>query len=167
MPREGQRDSNRKIVTSDARAIASALEEEEAGFTRGPGASKRDALIRSQLPRERITPVYAEDGRVDHYLIEREPEWDADQVDVLLASRESEKVSSTGHPIDEATDPRANPARADGDYLYVPGKPIIDWSERARQQGIERYKADHPQADMRSVIIPVERRERRPQPAPR
>jgi hypothetical protein len=84
---------------------------------------------------------------------------------VLLASREADKVSSTGHPIDEATNPAANPARTDGEYFYMPGNPIIDWSEVAHQQGIAAYKSRHPDTDMRGVIIPVERRERQRPPA--
>ena len=72
----------------------------------------------------------------------REPEFDAEQVDYLLAIGEFEaSIGSHGQPLDEATDPRADPNDYSGGWSYMGHGPFTDWAKKAELDAADAYKA--------------------------
>lgn len=62
---------------------------------------------------------------------EREPEWSEEDLEMMQALDAYEGgLNAYGIPIDEATDPMADPGRRDGTHTYV-AEPVIDWSQLA------------------------------------
>lgn len=99
----------------------------------------------------------------------RQPEWSADQVSVLIASKHLELRDSTGHLLVESTDLAANPASPESTYYYAAGVkypdgsrgPVTNWAEKARAEAQKRYREHHKDVDMSGLYWPVERIDRK------
>lgn len=99
----------------------------------------------------------------------REPEWTADAVSELIASKHLEYRDSTGHLLVESTDLLANPANTNGTHYYVAGvlgpdglrHPVTNWAEKAEADARKKYRDTYKDADMAGLRFPVERIDRR------
>lgn len=77
-------------------------------------------------------------------VVEREPEFDAEQHDLAAALEDYEhSLNELGIPIDEATSIGADPANKDGTHSYV-ADTLIDWSVYSRdaKQKASSYEGD-------------------------
>lgn len=102
-----------------------------------------------------MIPELAPDGRVG-FRIEREPEFDQEQYDMLAALEEYEAgLNSLGLPLDETTSPLADPSNPNGTHWYEPTV-LRDYALAA----IEEREADFKEHPSRARIFGVVRRER-------
>lgn len=78
---------------------------------------------------ETVTP--AEGGG---FTVEREPEFDQEQYELLAALEEYEAgLGAHGLPLEETMSPDADPANPHGKYMYVP-RVMRDWYDDAVEQ---------------------------------
>lgn len=92
----------------------------------------------------------------------REPEWSADDLAALIASRRDERArrGPHGYTMDVALDP-------DNQFMFDAGKPRRDWALKALQDAQERYFSENESArGDRSLVWDVKLQERT-QPPPR
>jgi hypothetical protein len=69
-----------------------------------------------------------------------EPEWcEADRLAVLAELERRRMQGSHGQPMDEATDPRANPSSRSAEWSYV-AEPFIDFAQQALDQAADAYR---------------------------
>jgi hypothetical protein len=81
-------------------------------------------------------------------IVTREPEFDTDQLDLLLAVQEySRDMGPHGQLRSESTNPSADPNDYTGRVRYVAEGPFTDWAEKAEQDAIERYRSSLPDDD--------------------
>lgn len=67
----------------------------------------------------------------DGFRVEREPEFDKEQYELLAALVEYEQsVDEFGFPLEESTSVKADPLNPDSDYMYE-ARPIRLWSKQA------------------------------------
>lgn len=106
-------------------------------------------------PADRIISEPTHDGQMA-YRIEREPEFDQQQYDMLAALEEYEAgLNSLGLPIDEVTSPLADPTNPSGTHFYE-AYVMRDWSKDAIEQRESDFK-DNPST---ARVFGVVRRER-------
>lgn len=87
------------------------------------------------------TPEYDESGRLLRTVVEREPEFDAEQRDMFVALAEYEaSVNEHGFLIEEATSIDADPGNPKGKYTFR-AESFIDWSSYSVDQHL-RAKGD-------------------------
>lgn len=78
----------------------------------------------------------------------REPEFDDEQRDLLLASALFEaSIGPTGHLKSETTSFDADPTNPQRTHWYTASGPHWDWAEKARLDDIDRYRAEFPKED--------------------
>ena len=95
-------------------------------------------------PAESTEYVY-EDGVLVGSVMRREPEFDDEQRDLLLASEAFEaSIGSNGHLAAEAMSPEADPTNYDSPLRFEAHGPFWDWAEKARLDDIDRYRALFP-----------------------
>lgn len=99
------------------------------------------------------------DGLLVESVTTREPEFDTEQVDLLLASAAFEAgIGAHGFPMDEATSPEADPANRGGAYHYVTADaPVVDYVEKARKDSETAYGKKYKDANTNGHIWPVSR----------
>lgn len=94
-------------------------------------------------PRTWTDYVYDDSGRLARSVTTRESEWDAEQVDLLLAARAYRAdMGSHGHLTSRSTSDAAHPNNYDSPLRYVAHGPFTDWAEKAKQDRIAAYKAE-------------------------
>jgi hypothetical protein len=116
-------------------------------------------------PTERIT-VTARDsrGRPSVFHVEREPEWDDEQVALLLALDETEEeIGPHGIPMAEATSPLADPSNRFVGWHYEVPPPKIDHAQRALNVEQDRRREAYPEEDAASLLWTLTRVEDGPQ----
>ena len=85
--------------------------------------------------------VYDGSGRLVRSVETVEPEWDDEQLALVIAHLELENdVGPHGQPMSEATDPLANPKNRDGRWWYRASGPVTDFAEKARVEAREAYE---------------------------
>jgi hypothetical protein len=91
------------------------------------------------------TEHFYEGGLLVRSVTTREPEFDDEQRDLLLASAEFEAlVDSNGHLISETTSFQANPTNYDSTLRFAAAGPFWNWAEKARLDEIDAYKSQFP-----------------------
>lgn len=97
-------------------------------------------------------------GRLIGSTTTREPEFDRDQLALLLAHQRAEADrGSHGQPMSEATNPLADPA-VEGGWRYVANKkPRMDWAAKAREDAKDAFYAQHPDANRNGHLWYVRR----------
>jgi hypothetical protein len=71
----------------------------------------------------------------------REPEWDTEQIDLLLALEALKRdLGPNGELMSEATSEDANPNNYDSPLRYVAAGPFTNWAEKAKQDAIDSWK---------------------------
>lgn len=104
-------------------------------------------------PETRIVP----DG--DGWRVEREPEFDKEQYELLVALHEHEaSLNSLGIPLDEAMSIDADPENRDGKYEYV-ARARRDWAEEAihQEQSAEKWSGQNYTPARKFFVERVER----------
>lgn len=99
------------------------------------------------------------DGNLLRVTVSRaEPEFTAEQVDLLLASDLLEAdTGSHGFLLSEATSPDADPANPKATRRYVGrSKPTVDRVEKARLDAADAHKAKYPDANLNGLIFRVD-----------
>jgi hypothetical protein len=82
-------------------------------------------------PTETHTPEYGPDGRVVRVVVEREPEFDDEQYQLVAALADYEAtLNEYGFPVDEATSIDADPENRKGSHFYE-AESVIDWASHA------------------------------------
>lgn len=99
-------------------------------------------------------------GAPSRFRVDTEPEWDDEQVALLLAAQAKvSEVGPHGIPMDEATSPLADPNdRTRGYHFEVPA-PRIDHAQRALNVAQAQRSAEYPEEDTGSLLWRVERHE--------
>jgi len=106
-------------------------------------------------PADHMVPEPTADGHVG-YRIEREPEFDQEQYDMLAALEEYEAgLNALGLPLAETTSPLADPTNPHGTHWYEPTV-LRDHALAA----IEEREADFKDNPSRARIFGVVRRDR-------
>lgn len=99
------------------------------------------------------TPVYDDSGRVVRTVVEREPQFDAEQRELLAALVDYEStVNEYGIPVDEATSVEADPGNPKGTYTYK-ARTRIDWSAMAAHDVMKPYEKNDPYRGARRIIV--------------
>lgn len=71
----------------------------------------------------------------------REPEWDAEQLDLALAYEAFKRdIGPNGELMSEATNDAADLTNYDGGYRYVAAGPFTNYAEKARLDSIDAWK---------------------------
>lgn len=92
-------------------------------------------------PRESTEYVY-EGDRLIRSVTTREPEWNEEQIDLLLAAAAFKAdVGPHGQLMSEATSDDANPNNYDSPLRFVGKGPFVDWAEKAKADREAEYKA--------------------------
>lgn len=92
-----------------------------------------------------VTTYEYEGDRLVRSVTVREPEYDADELALLLASRRRQgEIGSHGIPMSEAMDP-ANQFRFDAQ-----SRPVIDWAAKAIADKQDAYYAGRPKGESRN-----------------
>lgn len=93
-----------------------------------------------------VTTEYVyEDGLLVRSTATREPEFDDEQRDLLLASAEFEaSLSSNGFLRSEAMSPDADPTNYESSLRFTAAGPFWAWDEKARLDAVDAYKAQFP-----------------------
>jgi len=112
-------------------------------------------------PAETTTYEYDDAGRVISATTTREPEWDREQLAMMLAHIENEaSIDSLGFPIAESTSPDGDENNKQGKYLYRAEKPIVNFAARAQENAQEAYRKAHGGELPSYLHFPVKRYER-------
>lgn len=106
---------------------------------------------------ETVTEYHYDDtGRLAGTVSRSEPEWSADDLRLTLAQWAwDQNLGRHGIPMDEATDPGADPNDYGNPLRFVVGKPVTDWAEKARLDAQDKYRKHWPDASMNGLIFPV------------
>lgn len=95
-------------------------------------------------PTETTEFVY-EDGVLVRSVTTREPEFDDEQLDLLLASVEFEaSIGSNGFRRSDSMNPAANPNDYSSGLGFSATGPFWSWDEKARLDAIDAYRAQFP-----------------------
>lgn len=98
------------------------------------------------------------DGNPSAFHVERESEWNEEQVALLQAARDlAGQIGPHGIPMDEATSPLADPNNPDGYHYAV--RVRIDHAQRAINLAQKERRKAFPEEDDLSLMWRVERRE--------
>jgi len=93
-------------------------------------------------PRELAEYHYDDDGRVTGVTTHREPEFDTEQVTLLIAHmRARADIGPHGQPMTEATDPAANPAAEGGWHYEAAENGVTDYAQLALNEASDAYFA--------------------------
>lgn len=87
-------------------------------------------------------------------IVTREPEFDAEQYNLLAALHEYEAgLGHHGLPLEETMSPDADPANPDAKYMYVP-RVMRDWYDDAieREQNDPKWKDNPSRARVFSAV---------------
>jgi len=92
-------------------------------------------------PKHYTEYIYDSDGRLSGSVETREPEWDTEQLNLLLAAEHlARDVGQHGQLMSESTAPDADPNNYTGGYRYHADGPFTDWAEKAKQDAIDEWK---------------------------
>ena len=95
-------------------------------------------------PAETTEHVY-EGGVLVRSVTTREPEFDDEQRDLLLASAAFEaSIGTNGHLNAEAMSPEASPTDYNSSLRFSANGPFWDYAEKARLDDIDRYRNEFP-----------------------
>lgn len=94
---------------------------------------------------EESTEYFYKKGKLFRSVTTREPEWDLEQVELLLAYNAYQReLGSHGHSLVKATSPEADPNNYDSPLRYVARGPFTDWAAKAEQDAADAYRASFP-----------------------
>jgi hypothetical protein len=100
-------------------------------------------VIAGWSPTQRHVRVLDERGRFVGTEIQTEPEFNAEQVDLLLALAELERdMGPYGQPLSEAMSPGADLTGDHPTHWYVAKGPEVNYAERAADEAREAYRAE-------------------------
>lgn len=92
-------------------------------------------------PRRFTDYVYDDEGRLVRSVTSVEPEWDDEQVALILAHLELDNdVGPHGQPMSEATSKLGDAKNPDGRWWYQASPPMIDYAQKALDEAHETYK---------------------------
>jgi hypothetical protein len=95
----------------------------------------------------------------DGWVFHVEPEWDAEQVALLLAVKELRAdVGTHGHPLTESMSPLADPNRRGDGWLYEVPPPAVDYAAKALADAQDAYTAQYPDANQNGLMWGVRKR---------
>lgn len=120
-------------------------------IAKGMGVSLR--RLRGWEPETRLLP----DG--DGWLVEREPEFDKQQYELLAALYEHEaSIGEHGHPLGESMSILADPLNPKGTHFYE-ARPVRDWADDALEQAQKdpRYSGENFSSARKWRVYKVER----------
>lgn len=105
-------------------------------------------------PVQRVTVVDRDaEGRPSSFHVEREPEWDEEQIALLLAAGDlAAEVGPHGIPMSEATSPLADPNDRWRGYHYEARPPRIDHAQRELNRAQDERRAAYPDEDSGSLL---------------
>lgn len=104
-------------------------------------------------PTEVHTPEYDDTGRVVRVVVEREPEFDTEQYELMAALSDYEaSLNEYGLPYDEVTSLDADPANRRSSYKYEADS-VVDWSALAVEQHLKAKGDDDPYRAARKVRV--------------
>lgn len=110
-------------------------------------------------PVESTQHIY-KNGKLYRAITTREPEWDSEQVELLLAAEAYKSdLGAHGHLLSKATDPGADPNDYNNPLRYVAHGPFTDWAEKARLDKIDAYRRSFPEGtdvNMNGMFFTVE-----------
>lgn len=99
-------------------------------------------------------------NRIKTVVVIAEPEWDTEQVDLLLALELFKRdLGPNGELMSEATSEAADPNNYRDPLRYVSHGPFTNWAEKAKQDAIDAFKKDSPDANMNGMYWTVEKQE--------
>lgn len=89
------------------------------------------------------TEYFYSDGLLVGSVTTREPEWDTEQVDLLLAAHAFRAdIGPHGHSLSKSTSEAANPNNYDSPLRYVGHGPFTDWAKKAELDRTDAYRAE-------------------------
>jgi hypothetical protein len=89
----------------------------------------------------------------DGWVFHVEPEWDPQQVALLLAAQELQAdIGPHGHPLAETMSPLADPNRRAEGYHYEVPPPAVDYAARAIADAQDAYTQQYPDANMNGFM---------------
>lgn len=95
-------------------------------------------------PQEFTEYIY-EGDRLVGTITTREPEWDMEQVDLLLAAHKFRSdIGPHGYLLSKATSSDADPTNYKSPLRYVGHGPFWDYAKKAELDRIDAYKAEFP-----------------------
>lgn len=106
------------------------------------------------------TKHFYKQGKLFRTETTREPEWDMEQVDLLLAAEAYKSdLGAHGHLLSKATNADADPNNYGSPLRYVAHGPFTDWAEKARLDKIDAYRKSFPEGadvNMNGMFFTVE-----------
>lgn len=97
--------------------------------------------------------MYDENGRLLRIVVEREPEFDDEQYQLLAALADYEAgLNDYGIPTDESSSIDADPANRKGTHQYV-AESAIDWSVQAVEEHLKAKGDKDPYRAARRVRV--------------
>lgn len=119
--------------------------------------------------------MYDDAGRLVSTFVEREPEWTPDQVAMVAAVDDFDRLlGAHGQPMDEATSKDADPMNRAGTHYYKAGAltvtpegafvyaPLVDQAMKAQLDAEDKFrKAAGEGANLNGLFWPVQREERK------
>ncbi|QUW18896.1 hypothetical protein [Agrococcus sp. Marseille-Q4369] len=116
--------------------------------------------------------VYDDAGRMVETLVHTEPEWDTDEVDLMIAAHLLEQETGPhGQPYSESVGKQANPDSPEHTHRYETDLPVTDWALRAQLEAAREFEQQLEEAGiderersliLRSTHFTVRRVEREP-----
>lgn len=92
-----------------------------------------------------VTEFEYEGGLLVRSVTRREPEFDDEQLSLLLASVAFESsIDSNGQLISDSLNPAADPSNYESPLRFVASGPFWNWAEKARLDDIDRYRSEFP-----------------------
>lgn len=99
-----------------------------------------------------------EDGLLVRSTTTREPEFDAEQLDLLLASAEFEaSIGSNGFLRSDAMNPEADIENYNSPLRFSSTGPFWDYAEKARLDAVASYREQYPKANLNGAYWVVEK----------
>ena len=90
---------------------------------------------------KRVTEYEYEGGRLVRSVTTTEPEWDDEQLALVIAHLELENdVGPHGQPMSEATNVLGDAKNPNGQWWYKPTGPFVDYAEKARVEAREAHE---------------------------
>lgn len=110
-------------------------------------------------PRQVVTVAERDDeGRPTVFHIDQEPEWDDEQIDLVLAAQDlAGSVGPHGIPMSEATSALADPSDRSRGWRYIVPPPRIDHAQRALNLAQRERAEAYPEEDTDSLLWTVQR----------
>jgi hypothetical protein len=94
----------------------------------------------------------------DQWVVEVEPEWDSEQVTLLLAARELQAdIGAHGHPLTEAMSPDGDPANPRRKYHYEVPLPAVDFAAKALADAQDARRQQYPDATENGLMWGVKK----------